>query len=174
LLVIAGCCAAAVLFIAVIAWVALPKATNVSDHVGRPASGADKNAPTTGVGTGVPTQREAQSRVGNDPAGVEDNSGGRARQIKQSAEALSLSDDQRRQLRTIIAQQQNPPRLERSNFELMIGTSVPQQTSVADLPAEATQVLNGYWGDQYLMVGESLVVIDQHTRRVVAIVSGVS
>src|SRR3954470_13084528 len=53
-LVVAGCCLAAVLFIAVIAWVALPKTTSVSDYVGRPASGADSNAPTSGVGTGVP------------------------------------------------------------------------------------------------------------------------
>jgi len=172
---IAGACVAALLFIAGIAWVALPKVFNVSDYVGRPLSGADSNAPTTGVGTGVPTQREAQSAVGkNDPAGQEDKSGGRARQIKQSTEALSLSDQQRQQLRGIIAQQRNAPRLDRSNFELMIGSSVPQQTNLADLPAEATQALNGYWGDQYVMVGDTMVVVDQHTRRVVAIVSGMT
>jgi hypothetical protein len=32
---------------------------------------------------------------------------------------------------------------------MMIGTAVPRQTELADLPPEATEVLNGYWGSQY-------------------------
>jgi hypothetical protein len=38
---------------------------------------------------------------------------------------------------------------------------------------EATQVLNGYFGGRYMMAGRDLVVVDQHTRRVAAIISGV-
>jgi hypothetical protein len=104
---------------------------------------------------------------------MEDSTGGRARKIKQTSTALSLSSEQRDRLRTILAQQKLP-RSDRSNFELMIGTAVPRQTEVGDLPSEATEVLNGYWGDQSLIVGNSLVIVDQHTRRVVAIIAGMT
>ncbi|MGY4623264.1 DUF1236 domain-containing protein [Bradyrhizobium sp. USDA 4486] len=63
--------------------------------------------------------------------------------------------------------------MDRPNFEMMVGTSVPQQTGTADLPAEATQVLNGFWGDQYLLAGKDLVIVDQHSRRVAAIIANV-
>lgn len=55
----------------------------------------------------------------------------------------------------------------------MIGTSVPRQTQVADLPPEVTQVLNGFWGDQYLIAGNTLVIVDQHSRRVAGIIAGI-
>jgi hypothetical protein len=140
-----GACIAAALFIAVVLWAVLPQLVNVSDLLGRPPTGAGSNrATTTGLGSGVPAQKEAESRVGkDDPAGLEDQTGGRARNIKQTSRALSLSSDQRDRLRTILSQQKLP-RLDRSNFELMIGTAVAQQTDAADLPAEATEVLNGY------------------------------
>ena len=63
--------------------------------------------------------------------------------------------------------------MDRPNFEMMIGTSIPRQTTVADLPPDATQVLNGFWGDQYLMAGNNLVIVDQHSRRVAAIIANV-
>jgi hypothetical protein len=64
--------------------------------------------------------------------------------------------------------------MDKPNFELMIGTSVPRQATLTDLPAEATQVLNGYFGGQYMMTRHDLMVVDQHTRRVAAIISSVS
>jgi hypothetical protein len=84
-----------------------------------------------------------------------------------------LNNEQREKLRSILAQQK-VPRLDRANFELEIGASVPRQAPLADLPAEATHVLNGYWGDQYVIVGDTLVVVDQHSMRVVAMVPAVA
>jgi hypothetical protein len=172
-LMIGGAVLAGVLFLATLAWLAVPDLIGTTDYVGRPMTGADNKTVATGVGTGVPTQREAQSSVAkNDPAGNEDATGGRARSIKQSSEPVSLSQDQRDQLRTIFSSA-SAPKMDEPNFELMIGTSVPRQATLADLPAEATQVLNGYFGGQYMMAGRDLVVVDQHTRRVAAIISGV-
>jgi hypothetical protein len=172
-LMIGGALFAGVLFLATLAWLAVPDLIGTSDYVGRPTTGADSKTVATGVGTGVPTQREAQSSVAkNDPAGNEDATGGRARSIKQSSEPVSLSQDQRDRLRTIFSSA-SAPKMDKPNFELMIGTAVPRQATLADLPAEATQVLNGYFGGQYMMAGHDLVVVDQHTRRVAAIISGV-
>ena len=170
---IAGFALAAVLFVGFAVWFAAPQMFGATDYLGRPSTGADKSTPATTVGTGVPTQREAISKVAKeDPAGNEDPSGGRARNIKQSSEPVNLSDQQRQQLRSIIASAHGPA-LDRPNFEMMIGVSVPRQTELADLPPEVTQVLNGFWGDQYLIAGNDLVIVDQHSRRVAGIIAGV-
>jgi hypothetical protein len=34
--------------------------------------------------------------------------------------------------------------------------------------------MNGFWGDQYLLVQNEMVIVDQHSRRVVAIVPSVA
>jgi hypothetical protein len=172
-LMVGGSVLAAALFVGMLAWFAVPHLFGPTDYLGRPATGADNKTASTTVGTGVPTQREAESAVAkNDPAGNEDPTGGRARNIKQSSQPVSLTQEQRDKLRTIFSSK-TEAKTDRPNFELMIGTSVPGQARLADLPPEATQVLNGYWGDQYLIAGKDLIVVDQHSRRVAAIISGV-
>ena len=37
-----------------------------------------------------------------------------------------------------------------------------------------TSIMDGYWGDKYLMVRNTLVIVDHQSRRVVAIVPGVA
>jgi hypothetical protein len=161
------------MFVGLFAWFAVPELFGTTDYLGRPPTGADKGTAATTVGTGVPTQREAESAVAkNDPAGTEDSTGGRARRVKQSSQPVSLDQNQREKLLAIFSKA-GGPKLERPNFEMMIGTSVPRQTELADLPPEATEVLNGYWGSQYLIAGKDLVVVDQHSRRVAAIIAGV-
>jgi len=171
-LMMAGSAVAAILFIGLLAWFAAPSIIGSTDYLGLPATGADNSTPTTTVGTGVPTQREAVSTTAKQyPAGNEDDSGGRARNIKQSTQQAAISDQQRQQLRSVLSSQ--APQMDRPNFEMMVGTSVPRQTKLADLPPEATQVLNGFWGDQYLIAGNDLVIVDQHSGRVAAIIAGV-
>jgi hypothetical protein len=168
-----GSALAAILFVGFVVWFAVPQMFGATDYLGRPSTGADKGAPATTVGTGVPTQRDAISKTAKqDPAGKEDTTGARARDVKQTTEAANLSDKQRDQLRSIISSAKAPT-MDRPNFEMMIGTSVPRQTQVADLPPEVTQVLNGFWGDQYLVAGNDLVIVDQHSRRVAGIIAGV-
>jgi hypothetical protein len=125
----------------------------------------------TGVGTGKPAQLDAESALAkDDPAGLEDRTGGRARNIKQTSRAIQLSDQERQRLRSVTAAA-GGPKLDAAGFELMIGTSIPDKTPIADLPPEVSEIMNGFWGDQYLMVQDNLVIVDQHTGRVAAIVS---
>jgi hypothetical protein len=44
------------------------------------------------------------------------------------------------------------------------------QVQLRDIPPEITQVMNGYWGDQYVLTNDKMIIVDQHSRRVVAIV----
>jgi hypothetical protein len=129
---------------------------------------------TTGIGTGRPAQVDAESAAAkSDPAGVEDATGGRARNIKQTSRSLQLSEEQRERLQKVAASS-NAPKLDVAGFELMIGTAIPEKTPIADLPPEVSEIMNGFWGDQYLLVQDKMIVIDQHTRRVAAIVSDVA
>jgi hypothetical protein len=161
-----GVACAAVLLLAVIAW---PLMTE--NQLGTPPGGANpaKSSETT-VGRTAPAQQAAESTVGkNDPAGLEDSTGGRARALKQTSHALQLDERQRQQIKEILGRQ-SAPRLAQPNFELMIGTAVPSQVQLQDIPPEITQVMNGYWGDQFVLTQDKMIIVDQHTRRVVAIV----
>lgn len=172
-LMIWGSAVAAILFVGFALWFVAPQIFGISDYLGRPPTGADNSSPATTVGTGVPTQRDAVSTAAkNDPARNDDATGRRAREIQQTAAPANLSNDQREQLRSIFSSAQGPA-MDRPNFEMMVGTSIPRQTTIADLPPEATQVLNGFWGDQYLIAGNNLVIVDQHSRRVAAIIANV-
>ena len=55
----------------------------------------------------------------------------------------------------------------------MIGASVAEQTPLADLPPEVPKVLNGFSGDKYVIAGDELVIVDQHSLRVAAFIGGV-
>ena len=54
---------------------------------------------------------------------------------------------------------------------MTIGAAVPKQVQLKDMPPEVTQLMNG--GDQFLVAGDTMIIVDQHSRRVVAIVPGV-
>ena len=82
--------------------------------------------------------------------------------------------DTMQQLRDIIASQRDAPQLPEANFEMMIGAAVPQQVALREIPPEITEVLHGYSGDLYVLVQDKLVIVDQHSRRVVAIVPAVA
>lgn len=139
------------------------------NQVGTPKGGANPaTAPDTTASRGAPAQRAAESTVGkHDPAGSDE---GRPAAIKQSSTALRLNADQLQKIKSIVAHQSDPPKLEKASFEMMIGSTVPQEVELKDIPPEITQVMNGYWGDRYVLVRNELVIVDQHSRRVVAIV----
>lgn len=165
-LFVVGALIAAVLLVGISIWPLL-----TSNQVGTPPGGANpERASDTTASRGTPAQKAAESTVGkNNPAGQEDQSGGRASAIKESSRPLQLDDAKRKQIKDIMAQQP-APRMQQANFEVMIGASVPQQVDLRDLPPEITQVMNGFWGDQYALVQDKMVIVDQHSRRVVAIV----
>src|SRR3954464_13797686 len=86
-LMMVGSAVAAVLFVGFIVWFAVPQMFGATDYLGRPSTGADKGPPATTVGAGVPTQREAVSKAAKEnPAGTEDTTGARARNVKQTAQ----------------------------------------------------------------------------------------
>lgn len=100
------------------------------------------------------------------------SSSGEAAQIEQSAAPLKLSDAQRQKIQSLFSGNQSQ-RLQTANFTLSIGAAVPQQVALNKLPAEVVSTIGGYQGDDYVLVGNQLVIVDSTSRRVVAIVPDV-
>ncbi|MGD9925558.1 MAG: DUF1236 domain-containing protein [Pseudorhodoplanes sp.] len=135
-----------------------------------PETAATRNDPNLTVGRGMQAQREAESAAGkSDPVYAQPGGGRRARNIKDTSQPLSISADQRRELFDIL-DRGSPPKTEKADFELMIGAAVPRQTDLGVLPDTAARLLGGYWNDGVVVVGDSAVIVDDDSRRVVAII----
>jgi hypothetical protein len=160
---------AAILLVGITAWPFLTQ-----NQIGTPKGGANPAtaSDTTGI-RGAPAQRSAESTVGKNTTG-DDTNGARAKEIKQSSQALQLSPQQQQKIKDVIARQSDVPRVQTAPFEMMIGTAVPRQVELKDIPPEITQVMNGFQGDQYLLVKDEMVIVDHGSRRVVAIVPAVA
>jgi hypothetical protein len=98
---------------------------------------------------------------------------GRTQNIEQSAKPVDLTPDQKQRLRDVLARARQA-RQNDVGFSLTLGSAVPQQVALADLPTEASDILRGYSGDKYLVVGDQLVIVDPQVRRIVALIQGVA
>jgi Protein of unknown function (DUF1236) len=164
-LMLIGALVSAILLVAMVLWPLL-----TSNPLGNPLQGSNPSANDTTSSRDGPAQQAAESTVGkNDPAGQEDATGGRARAIKETSKPLSLTAEQIQQVRSVLNQEEIS-KIEKADFEMMIGVSVPKQIELRDIPPRITEIMNGYWGDQYTLVQDKLVIVDQNSRRIVAII----
>lgn len=177
----------------VAAWFAFPWFLGSNDQLAKPSTASDVHTPATNLGNAAPTQSEAASTAAKPnpaggetakqipaskeaakqtPEGEEHASNTHASATKEISGPININDAQRATLRSIFASG-SPPRVERPNFEVMIGASVAEQTPLADLPPEVPKVLNGFSGDKYVIAGDELVIVDQHSRRVAAFIGDI-
>lgn len=100
------------------------------------------------------------------------SSSGEAAQIEQSAGPLKLGAAQRQKIKSYFSGR-GSERQQNADFSLSIGSAVPRTTELRKLPAEIVSAMGGFQGDDYVLVGDQLVVVDSNARRIVAIVPGV-
>ena len=105
----------------------------------------------------------------NSTVGWGQNASGEAAQIEQTATPLNLSEAQRQQIRQYFASKPSQ-RMQSANFSLAVGAAVPQDVPLQKLPPEISLAMSGYQGDDYVLVGDQLVIVDPSARRVVALV----
>lgn len=144
--------------------------------------GMSQQRPSPSPSTGVLTNQSAGGSEAaksntvtprqNSADGSGQNSSGEAAQIEQSAAPLKLSDEQREQIRSYFSGK-TTGRLQRANFSVAIGAAVPQQVDLQKLPSEVSSLIGGYQNDDYVLVGDQLVIVDPSARRVVAIVPNI-
>lgn len=99
-------------------------------------------------------------------------SSGNAAQIERSAAPLKLSDSQRQQIDSYFAGDAGN-RIQQADFGLSIGAAVPAEVVLRKLPENVSSAMGGYHGDDYVIVGKQLVIVDAAARRIVAIVPNI-
>jgi cytoskeletal protein RodZ len=82
---------------------------------------------------------------------------------------LSLDPSQRQAIDAFVKAHPNASRPGVA-FTLQVGASVPRQAPLSPMPPEITQAVPRFQGDQFTVVGRSFVVVEQQSRRIVAIV----
>jgi hypothetical protein len=106
----------------------------------------------------------------NSTVGSGQNASGETARIEQTATALQL---QRQQIWQYFASKPGQ-RTQGANFFLAVGAEVPQDVPLQKLPPEILSALGGYQGNDYVLVGDQLIIVDPTARRVVALVPQIS
>lgn len=165
---------AIVLFAAVLVWAFVTP----NGQQGGMSQQRQSPSPSTGVLTNQSAGESEAAKSNtvtprqNSADGSGQNSSGEASQIEQSAAPLKLSDEQREQIRSYFSGKPTG-RLQSANFSVAIGAAVPQQVELQKLPSEVSSLIGGYQGDDYVLVGDQLIIVDPSARRVVAIVPNI-
>lgn len=164
-----GAGAAVVLFVVVLVWAlaAIPRGElGASARQPSPATGTLANQ---GGGESQLAKNNMVTPETSPVTGSGQNANGEAAQIEQSATPLKLSAAQRQQIATFFAGKP-ADRMASADFALSVGAAVPQQVALQTLPPEIATAMNGFKGDQYVLVKDQLVIVDPSARRVVAVV----
>jgi hypothetical protein len=157
----------AVTLFVVLVWVTAPPSTKSRPS---PSNGILANQ---GSGTSEAGKNNTITPRQNSTVESGQSASGEAAQIQQTAAPLKLSDAQRRQIQQYFASQHGH-RMQSVNFSLAVGAAVPQDVPLQKLPPEISSAMSGYQGDDYVLVGDQLVIVDSTARRVVAVVPQIS
>jgi hypothetical protein len=82
---------------------------------------------------------------------------------------VDLKPEQARALKDYFSQHPDQ-RQQQADFSISIGAAVPRQEDLRDWPKQLADALPDYRNDQYVLVGNQVVVVEQQTRRIVAII----
>jgi hypothetical protein len=168
-------CAAAVL---VWAYVFIPKGevgTTTSQH-GATQAGSTGTLANQGSGESIAAKNKAVTPTPSAASGSGQGSTVAAQQIDQSAAPLQLTDQQRHQIQGYFAGAagKNADRVASADFALSVGSAVPHQVQLQKLPDPIASAMQGFQGDDYVLVGNQLVIVEPTARRVVAVVPDAS
>jgi hypothetical protein len=120
-------------------------------------------------------QQQGQDRQGagqrNQSEQGRTGQGGRAETTGRAPADVSVTSEQRTQLRTRLGA--NPSaRVDRSsiNFSISVGATVPRTVRVYDLPPDVVTIVPAYRGYKYVLVDDEILIIDPRTWRIVAVI----
>lgn len=167
-----GSIAALVLGIACLVWALVFVPKGELGTAARQPSGPTGTLANQGAGESATAKNDAVTPVQPATGGSGQNANGEAAQIDQSATPLQLTDAQRQRIASYFAKASGD-RMQTADFALSIGAAVPQQVQLQKLPPEISSAMGGFQGDQYVLVGNQLVIVDPSARRVVAVVPDV-
>jgi hypothetical protein len=162
----AGAVAAAVLGIAVFVWPLLPL-----ERFAPPDNGVAnfRTAQPAGDATAArtPPAPSTDARAVDEPA--LGGAGVRGRELVATASGDEDLTPEQLQAVDNFAALRAKKRVEAVGFRVAIGAAVPRQVELRELPRDLARALP-YWGDQYVLLPDRLVIVERESRRIVAIV----
>jgi hypothetical protein len=82
---------------------------------------------------------------------------------------VTLNTEQKTRIRQTVLNGSNVPRVNNVNFALNVGTVVPQNVRFAPLPPTLVEINPGWRSYEYFVVQEEIIIIDPHSRRIIAV-----
>jgi hypothetical protein len=87
-----------------------------------------------------------------------------------SRTAVQLSQDQRSRIQAVIGKEHAPRFSGSEHFDITVGARVPRDVHVAVLPDDIVSIVPEYRGFDYVLVGDSILIIDPATLEIVAVI----
>src|SRR5690348_6670565 len=95
---------------------------------------------------------------------------GRAEDLTAGAKPeLNMNQQQAGAIQSLASSHANE-RVANVPFTIAVGAAVPESAKLADLPQQVAQQFPSFKNDQYLIVGNQVIIVEKQTRRIVAIV----
>jgi hypothetical protein len=85
------------------------------------------------------------------------------------ASGTSLTSEQRTRIRKVVVSK-NIPKVEKVNFNVSVGVTVPRTVNFHPIPAEIVEIYPAWRGYRVILVGTELVIIDPSSYRIVAVI----
>lgn len=120
-------------------------------------------------GASVTAQRTEPLNV-TSPKSTDSYTVGRAEDVTAGAKPdLNMNQQQVSAIQSLASSHANE-RVANVPFSIAVGAAVPEGTRLADLPQQVAQQFPSFKNDQYLIVGDQVLIVEKQTRRIVAIV----
>jgi Protein of unknown function (DUF1236) len=84
--------------------------------------------------------------------------------------SVQLSQDQRSRIQAVIGKEHAPRFSGSEHFDITVGARVPRDVHVAVLPEDIVSIVPEYRGFDYVMVGDSILIVDPVTLEIVAVI----
>jgi hypothetical protein len=87
-----------------------------------------------------------------------------------SKTSVQLSQDQRTRIQAVIGKEHAPRFSGSEHFDVTVGARVPRDVHVAVLPEDIVSIVPEYRGFDYILVGDSILIVDPVTLEIVAVI----
>jgi hypothetical protein len=84
--------------------------------------------------------------------------------------SVQLSQDQRTRIQAVIGKEHAPRFSGSEHFDITVGARVPRDVHVVVLPEDIVSIVPEYRGFDYILVGDSILIVDPVTLEIVAVI----
>jgi uncharacterized protein DUF1236 len=82
--------------------------------------------------------------------------------------SVNFTPEKRAQIHQVFTEERSPPRVDRVDFDLAIGTAVPRSVRFVSVPSTIIAIEPSWRGYDYFMVGEQIVIVGPRSMEIVA------